>query len=289
MYYNRITKQYEEEIEYQKKSLSFLYNTIIGRCVLKIITKPWFSNWRAKYQNSPKSKKDILPFIEKYNVKENQEYAKTHYKCFNDFFTRQHTLIVKDDNANILPSPAEAKLSYFPITKDLKLHIKNSSYDIADIVGNQQLAEEFAGGTCFVFRLSVDDYHRYHFIDSGELLYHKKIEGVLHTVRPISQKYKVFAHNSREISILDTKNFGFVAQIEVGALTVGKIKNHDKKDFVKYDEKGYFEFGGSTIVVLMNENIKIDDDIIEANSKGYETKVCVGERIGVKRKLENIE
>jgi phosphatidylserine decarboxylase len=288
LYYNRQKKQYEEEIEYQKILLSFLYNTVIGRCILKIITKPWFSNWRAKYQHSPKSKKDILPFIDKYNVKENKEYAEKNYKCFNDFFTRQHTLIIKDDNPNFLISPADSKLSVFAITSDLKLHIKNSIYDITDILGDIQLAEKFTNGHCLVFRLSVDDYHRYHFIDDGKLLYHKKIDGVLHTVRSISERYKVFAHNSREVNILDTKNFGIIAQVEVGALMVGKINNYNKKEFVKYDEKGYFEFGGSTIVIFLNENITIDKDIMEANNKGYETKVHVGEKIGVKHNMENL-
>ena len=288
MYYNRKTKQYEEELEYNKNLLSFLYNTVVGRCILKIVTKRWFSNIKAKYHHSPKSKKDILPFIEKYNIQENKEYAKKNYKCFNDFFIRQNTLIIRNDSDNILPSPAESKLSFFPITDDLKLYIKNSSYNIADIVGSEKFAQQFSNGICLVFRLSVNDYHRYHFIDNGQLLYHKKIDGVLHTVRSISEKYKVFAHNTREVSILNTENFGQIAQIEVGALLVGKINNHNKQEFCKYDEKGYFEFGGSTIVILINEKIKIDEDIVKANNKGYETKVSLGEQIAIKQITESV-
>ena len=57
---------------------------------------------------------------------------------------------------------------------------------------------------------------------------------------------------------------------------VGKINNDNKITFSKGDEKGYFELGGSTIVVLTNNQIKIDDDIIKYSNKGIETKVKYG-------------
>ena len=109
-----------------------------------------------------------------------------------------------------------------------------------------------------------------------------KIAGELHTVRSISEKYNVFSRNSREISILRTEHIGDVAQIEVGALLVGAIKNNEKEQFVKGEEKGYFEYGGSTIVLLFEEGrISLDEDIIEQSKLGIETKVSIGEKIGV--------
>jgi phosphatidylserine decarboxylase len=134
---------------------------------------------------------------------------------------------------------------------------------------------------CLVFRLGVNDYHRYIFIDNGEMVENYKIAGELHTVRSISEKYNVFSRNSREISILRTEHIGDVAQIEVGALLVGAIKNNEKEQFVKGEEKGYFEYGGSTIVLLFEEGrISLDEDIIEQSKLGIETKVSIGERIG---------
>ena len=64
---------------------------------------------------------------------------------------------------------------------------------------------------------------------------------------------------------------------------VGKINNHNIIEAKKFDEKGYFEFGGSTIVLLLNKDIIFDKDIVKANKKGYETKVFRGERIGIKK------
>ena len=70
--------------------------------------------------------------------------------------------------------------------------------------------------------------------------------------------------------------------IEVGALLVGKIHIYQNRTFSKGDEKGYFELGGSTIVILTDDKIKIDNDIIENSQNNIETKVEYGERIGIK-------
>ena len=87
------------------------------------------------------------------------------------------------------------------------------------------------------------------------MLKHKKIRGVLHTVRPIAlAKFPVFVQNSREVTIEQTENFGKIAQIEIGALLVGRITNKKAEKRVKRgQEKGYFEFGGSTIVLLLSK------------------------------------
>ena len=85
------------------------------------------------------------------------------------------------------------------------------------------------------------------------------------------------------MNVLDTDHFGRVIYIEVGALLVGRIKNNGLTMFEKGREKGYFEQGGSTIVVFFEKDgIKIDDDLLEMSGNGIETKVRMGERIGVK-------
>ena len=48
-------------------------------------------------------------------------------------------------------------------------------------------------------------------------------------------------------------------------------------------EKGYFMYGGSTVVLIIQENIlKLDDDIMKNSEEGYETYVKYGEKIGKK-------
>ena len=273
--------EYLEEYEYLEGLLSFLYNTVIGRILLKnIVIKPWFSKWRGNYYNSERSKKDIVPFVEKNNI-DISEWNVSDFKTFNEFFRRKKELNIVCDKTDLI-SIADSKLSVFKIDSDLILKIKKSVYSIEDIVSKKEIADEYRNGTCLVFRLGVDDYHRYIFLDNGKIVDNYKIDGELHTVRSISEKYNVFSRNSREISLLRTETMGDVVQVEVGALIVGDIKNNEKVEFLKGEEKGYFEYGGSTIVLLFKEGaISVAEDIVEQSKLGIETKVSIGEKIGV--------
>ena len=72
--------------------------------------------------------------------------------------------------------------------------------------------------------------------------------------------------------------------IEVGALMVGKIVNHEdgKAAVLRGEEKGYFAFGGSTVILcLKKDQVMIDEDILVNSREGYETRVMQGERIGI--------
>ena len=279
-YYNRKTARIEEEPESMQRSLHFLYETAFGRLCLKcVVARPWLSKVYGRYQKSTLSRRSIRPFIEKNNICMDA-WDVDSFDCFNDFFTRKKDLSPDLSDPTALLSVADSKIRIFPITEDLVLNVKRSRYTVGDILGDEELAKQFRGGTCIVFRLAVDDYHRYHFIDKGRLISNKKIKGVLHTVRAVSEKFNVFSRNAREVSILETEHLGNVAQIEVGALFVGKIVNHPLKSFEKMQEKGYFEFGGSTVVVLLNKEIEFDADILEMNAKDLEIKVRAGEKLG---------
>ena len=277
--YNRKTHKVNNSSG-QQRALRFLYHTKPGRFLLwSVAARPWFNKCVTVYHKSGLSHKDIAPFVKKHNINIEQEKLRQ-YRTFNDFFTRTKPI----DNRwkpNILLSPADSKMQYFPITNDLRLNIKSSNYSLAEILGDKKWAEQFKGGTCVVFRLCVDDYHRYHYIDNGKVVAHKKIKGELHTVRPISEQYNVYTRNTREVTLMQMDNLGLVAQIEVGALLVGKIINNPATQFQAMQEKGHFEFGGSTIVMLFNKPIIFDEDIVVSHQMGYETQVEAGEPIGI--------
>ena len=138
-----------------------------------------------------------------------------------------------------------------------------------------------------IFRLEATDYHRYIYIDNGSKEKNVFVPGILNTVRPIVLKhFNIYKQNSREYTIMHTDNFDDVIQIEVGAIMVGKINNkHEEYTFKKGEEKGMFEFGGSTIVLMIKKDIvDLDNDIIKNSSDGFETKVSVGESIGKRKK-----
>ena len=276
--YCRKTGSYLEEPEYQGGTLRFLYETAPGRALLKLLVAPPVSNTYARYQHSFCSKKDILPFAKRYGV-DLTGYPTAAFGSFNDFFTRRR-VNVTSAAPNELIAIADSRLSAWPVSEDLSLSIKHSRYTLSELVDGQTPLESFAGGTCLVFRLSVQDYHRYVFPDDGEVLESAAISGELHTVRPVSERFRVYARNSRVWTRMQTVHFGPVLQIEVGALLVGRICNHPVLRFSRLQEKGWFEFGGSTILLLLPKSIRIDEEILEQSRLGYETLVSLGESIG---------
>ncbi len=275
---NRKGEQYPSDIS---SSMFFLYQTIVGRMILKILVCPTISKWVGNYLNSSHSKWIIPRFIKKNKI-DMDEYVKQNYCCFNEFFCRKIDSTYRKIDSDGLISPCDSKLTYYSLDEDTCFYIKNSQYTVNDLLEDRVLADKYRGGDALVFRLGVEDYHRYCFIDDGYLKKQYSIQGILHTVNPIaSYHYPIYKTNSREVSVLNTTRFGDVIYIEVGAMMVGKIKNLDMKEFKRGQTKGWFEFGGSTVVLLFEKGrIKIDKDIIDYSLQDIEVKVKMGERIG---------
>ena len=283
--YDRKSKKYFEQREAGNLGLKFLYKTIIGRLILKVLINPFISKLSGKYNDSKYSKTKIKKFIKKNKINM-EDFIEVDYQNFNDFFTRTINLEKRPMSKNIkrFISPADSKLLVYDITDELLLNIKGSTYSLNELVNNEHDLSEFKNGKCLIFRLSVDDYHHYCYPDSGSLLKYNFIEGKLHTVRSISSKYKIYKENQREYSILQTENFDKIIYIEVGAMMVGKIVNNIQQKFIKGEEKGYFKLGGSTIVILVKENqIILDKDIITNSKNDIETQVAYRETIGAKK------
>lgn len=270
----------------QNQLLKLLYSHFLGRCALKVLTLPFITYAGGCYMNSRFSKHKIQPFIQENQIDMSQ-YEPQEYGCYNDFFTRK---IKKDQRPidmqnNVLIAPADSKLLYYHITNDTHLKIKDSLYSLSDLLQNETLAKTYEGGVCLIFRLTVDDYHRYCFIDDGTKEKDVYIKGLFHTVNPIANDYyPIYKQNTRSYSLLHTQHFDDVVYMEVGAMMVGKIVNHSLTSFKRGDEKGYFEFGGSTIVVLLKKDIvEIDEDIRRNSLNNDETRVLMGEKIGIRK------
>ena len=268
----------------QNKVLSMLYDTFGGRIILKFLIAPAVSRTVGTFMDSPFSIPLINKFIKKYNL-DTSDYIMKHFRSYNDFFTRKIKPEKRpvDYRADHLISPCDSKLSVYRIQKNSIFKIKDSLYRISDLLANEFLARRYDGGYCFIYRLEVDDYHRYCYIDDGLKTENVFIDGELHTVNPIALKrYNIYKRNCREYTVMHTDNFGDVVHMEVGALMVGRICNHHGEYyFVKGEEKGLFQFGGSTIVQLFEKGrIRPDKDIIRNTREGFETVVHYGEKTG---------
>jgi len=277
-------------IPFPKESLClrFLYNTIVGRCVLKILTQKALSDCIGKFLDSKYSRFLIPRFLEKNNINI-CDYEDVKYQNFNECFSRKikRELRPIDYNRNHLIAPCDGKLSVYNITNNSVFPIKQSKYTIDELLDNKELANQFLDGICLVFRLTVDCYHRFSYIESGHKSKNFHINGKLHTVRPIAlKKVPVFTENSREYTVIDTENFGKIVQMEVGAMLVGKICNFDEeKDVVRGEEKGTFLYGGSTvIVILQKDSVNLPNELFEATRANCEIMVKMGEQLGFVKK-----
>ena len=268
----------------QDKTLGFLYENSFGRLLNKLLVRKFVSNLGRIYMESPLSKCRIKKLIKTHNI-DVSEYEQRDFSSFNDFFTRKVLPDKRkvDMDADSLVSPADSKLTVYDIDENSTYRIKGCEYSIKSLLGgDESLAKMYLGGKCLVYRLTVDNYHRYCYIDGGTEVENRFIPGIYHTVNPIAtEKIDVYGKNCRELTLLDTDNFGRVAYIEVGAMMVGRINNNHKSRFERGEEKGFFSFGGSTIILLYKKDtIVVDDDIIINSKSETETVVRYGERVG---------
>ena len=91
----RKTGRVIQEEEYGQKAIYFLYHHFLGRLLLKMIfARPYFSFLRGLYYNSFLSKKEIVPFVEKYGLP--KEYLKKNYNSFGAFFSRKEAVYLRD-------------------------------------------------------------------------------------------------------------------------------------------------------------------------------------------------
>ncbi len=233
--------------------------------------------------DSRASKCLIAPFIRKNGI-DLREYRVEAYKTFNAFFTREIRPECRPIAGEGLIAPCDGLLSAYKIDDALRLPIKGSVYSVRTLLGGDPRADRFQNGTALVFRLCVHHYHRYRFFDDCTPERGAFIPGVLHTVRPIAlENADVFHQNCREVTFLNTEHFGLAAQIEVGAMLVGKIQNIPILHSVRRGaEKGRFLYGGSTIVLLLERNAaEFPEELFAMTKNNLEKDVRLGERLDV--------
>jgi len=270
----------------QDKLLATLYGHAWGRMLLKPLVQPCVSKTAGWLLSTRLSCVLIKPFIKNNHIDMSQ-FAEEKYHSYNDFFSRRIKPGARmvDMNPAHFVSPCDSKLTALEITENTRFTLKHTEYSVASLLQSEALAQRYTGGFALVFRLTVDDYHRYCYAADGEKGENTFIPGRLHTVNPIANDYfPIYKENSRAYSVLHSDGFGDIVMMEVGALLVGKIVNlHGKKHVQRGEEKGYFQFGGSTVVMLVQKDrVQLDADILKNSREGVETVVRMGERIGCK-------
>lgn len=289
-FHNRYTGMEETEKVYGESFIHAVYGTAAGRQLAKrLLTKPWISRAYGAFQNSALSRGKIKSFCRDYEINL-QEFQPGPFRNFNDFFIRRFQPGARPfrRETDLLPAFAEARyLGFAAIDPKQLFPVKGKFLSVPALMDSYERCQPFLGGPCLIARLCPVDYHRFHFPDDGKILDRRFIHtGILHSVNPTALKEapEIFCANEREVSILETAHFGKLAMIEVGALMVGKIvQSHPGVSFRRGEEKGYFLFGGSTVIVFGEKGAwKPSADILTHTQARREVFVRLGDEVGLK-------
>lgn len=266
-----------------------VYERALGRALRRaVLTRPIFSRAYGRYQSSRRSTRSIGKVVADLSIAmEDYVVPAGGFASFNDFFTRRLREGARplDTAPGRLLSPADGRtFAYTNVRGDTLLPAKGRHISLSRLLGGAAAAEPFVDGTVIIVRLCPSDYHRFHFPCDGVASPARTLPGPLESVNPmaLAKGRAILDHNQRDVTIIDSQAFGKVAYIEVGAMCVGRIEQRFSPGPVRAgDEKGLFEFGGSTVILVLQAGaVVVDPDLVANTDKGLETFLKMGEGIG---------
>ncbi len=286
-YIDRASGETRTEIVPSEGMLKWLYSSATGKATLNLLFKRKIvSGLGGWYMDTKLSAKRIPKFVKEHQINLNEcQISDIHqFKTFNQFFYRKLKKSARPIGEGIV-SPADGRILAFQSLKDVdSFFIKGYEFNLENFLQNKELAKKYETGAMAIIRLAPVDYHRYHFPESGVASESVKIKGHYFSVSPLALRgsLRIFCENKREYCSLQTQYTGDILIVDVGATMVGGITQsyQPNSNVKKGQEKGYFSFGGSTLVLLFEKGkIQFDPVLIGNTKKGLETYIQMGEQI----------
>lgn len=291
-YINRQTGKTETEEVFGEQAIRFLYGNsfaskTLGKMALHGLAKWPFMSWvYGVVQSSKWSKAQVAPFIERFGL-DTSEFLDPpdSYSSFNDFFVRKLKPEARPLSYNAV-MPADARYKFYPeIRADDSIEVKGKTFCLRSVLQSEELAKRYEGGSVVMARLCPTDCHRFYFPFDCTPGPARLINGKLFSVNPIAIKDNpwIWGVNRRMLTICSSQEFGDVAYLEVGATNVGSIIQTYTPGAMqpKGSEKGFFEFGGSALIILFEKGrIKFDADLVAATKQDLEIRCLIGQPLG---------
>lgn len=214
------------------------------------------------------------------------------WQNFNQFFARE----VKPGkrpieglcNDDIVVSPADSVfLGVWPVADDATIEAKGVRYAINALLDGSAYADAFKGGLFTHAFLNVNDYHRFHTPVAGKLLERKVIlgkmdlevrrepdTGALTPLDPVGYQFT----QARGLIVLESDAVGLVAVLPIGMAQVSSVTLTPDlgTHLAKGDEFGFFQFGGSDIIMVFEPNrVRLTAEV----NKHYLQGQAIGQRI----------
>ena len=291
-FFNRSTGRVETEQVYGEAFLKWTYQTVLGRVALHVLVKrAVFSKWFGRQMDRPSSVRRIRPFMERYGIDESEMLEPVaSYESFNAFFSRRLKAEARpvDEAEEALVFPADGRHLVIPnVDQSEAIWIKGTRFDLKTLLGDGAMADAFRGGGALISRLCPVDYHRFHFPVGGMAGLPVLLNGPLFSVSPmaLARRPSILWENKRYRTLIEAGRFGRVAFFEVGATCVGTVVHTNPPDtsVFKGDEKGFFRFGGSCVITLVEAGrVRWAEDLLHHSAQGIEVYARMGERAGVR-------
>jgi phosphatidylserine decarboxylase len=292
-YIDRRTGEKKEEKVYFEGALRFLYGSRLGKLLTEPLARlPIFSKLWGWCQRLASTRKKITPFILQYDVDPTEfEKPVEEYGSFDAFFTRKLKNGVRPLAAGAV-IPADGRYLFYQNIESCEgFVVKGKKFSLEQLLKSSSLAKQYARGSMAIARLCPSDYHRFHFPVDCTPAIPMLINGPLYSVNPIAVKQNVelLSENKRIITHLYTEHYGTILFIEIGATNVGSIHQTyvPNQPYKKGEEKGYFSFGGSSIIFLFEaERVQFANDLIINSVQHIETLCLFGQPLEEKYSLQ---
>lgn len=263
--------------------LNFIENNKVAKVISQSNNDKHLRNNLSKlagflYQDTSSQQK-IISFINTYAIDMNK-YKIESWNNLNDFLKRDliDNPVLKEDN--MLYSPVEGLLKI--ITED-NFYVKGNYFDFVSLV-----QQKIHFNHSILFRMIPSDYHKVHCPYKLKLINIKYIDGDLYSIRPNTiVENNALVNNKRCVLTFTDKDDYTVYMILVGSIFIGSIYIHKEK-INKWinpgEEIGYFKFGGSSVILLLEKDL----DYRIKTYNNYETKMEFGTLIGCLNKTKKI-
>lgn len=271
----------------------FLYwacNAVPGRWFSRLVlSRLWPSRLYAWWKRRPRSAKEIAPFVQRMGIDMTESLRPVEdFRSFADFFTRKIDLSRRPlpADADACVAPADGKLLVFPEIDAQPFRIKSHMFDLRGFLRDDHAWERYRGGSMAVLRLGLSDYHHFHFPCAGVPGAPRTLTGRCYIGGPYAVKswMPFYRENVRSFTEIETERYGTVLMSEIGSFAVASIVQSyaSRNAVIAGAHKGHFALGASTIVLLFRPGaVRFDDDLVRHSTGGLESRVLMGERIGV--------
>ncbi|KAI0134848.1 putative phosphatidylserine decarboxylase [Daldinia grandis] len=282
----------------KKIKLLLLFNPLTEWIDTTHLMRFWIHNKsvrKGEEEGTPASHSQIQTFVDTYGISMSDFEPSDieQYRTFEDFFVRAHRpgsrpIDASDDPAGAVVVADSRVVAYDSVAETKKLWIKGTDFTITNLVMDMQLGQHFGDAAVASFRLSPQDYHRYHSPVTGAIKAFRSIPGDYYQVDPVALQsdVNILTSNARSYIVIETEQFGDVLFVAIGATDVGTVRIHEKfqkhgTEIKKGDEIGYFQFGGSSIIVAFQKGaIRFDRDLLDLSRQRIQVSVEVGMSLG---------